>query len=62
MLTVTWSKKASTGARRFAIVVTGRYPRHLFDFIVGVMRWHNRVVGYAFTLATDRYPPFRLAA
>ncbi len=44
----------------FAIVVTGRYPRSLFDFVEGVIRWHNRVVGFAFTLVTDQYPPFRL--
>jgi hypothetical protein len=42
------------------IVITGRYPRAIFDYLEGVVRWHNRVVGYAFVLVTDTYPPFRL--
>jgi hypothetical protein len=46
----------------FAIVFTGTYPRGIFDFVEGVIRWHNRVIGYAFTLITDEYPPFRLSA
>lgn len=44
----------------FAILFTRRYPKGLFEFVVGVFRWYLRVLAYAFLLVTDQYPPFRL--
>ena len=49
-LVVTW----------FAILFTGRFPRGLFEFVVGYMRWWLRVCAYACVLVTDCYPPFSL--
>ena len=46
----------------FAILFTGRYPRGMFTFVEGIIRWHNRVLAYAFVMITDRYPPFSLSA
>jgi hypothetical protein len=46
----------------FAILFTGRYPRGLFEYIVGVGRWSDRMIAYSLIMTTDEYPPFRLSA
>jgi hypothetical protein len=50
----------STFIAWFCILFTGKYPKNLFDFVVGVGRWSTRVEAYAFMLVTDEYPPFTL--
>ena len=61
VLTVLWIVSlVVTVIAWFAILIVGRYPRGMFDFVVGVDRWSYRVIAYAFLLTTDRYPPFRL--
>ena len=45
-----------------AIIITGKHPRGLFDFLMGYSRWAARTTAYAFLLTTDRYPPFRFGA
>jgi hypothetical protein len=44
----------------FAILFTGKYPRGIFDFVLGLYRWGLRVTAYAFILVSDKYPPFSL--
>ena len=46
----------------FAILITGRYPKGLFNFVVGVLRWSLRVRAYAYLLVTDQYPPFGMTS
>ena len=60
LIALVLSVVVTTFVARVAILVTGRYPRGLFDYAVGVGRWCYRVSGYAFMLVTDRYPPFSL--
>jgi hypothetical protein len=43
----------------WAILFTGKYPKGLFDFVAGYVRWNTRVTGYL-SLLTDKYPPFSL--
>ena len=60
LIALTLALVVTTAIAWFAILLTGRYPRGLFDFAVGVLRWTTRVSCYALLLTTDRYPPFSL--
>lgn len=59
--TIPVDQLAMTNAKWFAILFTGRYPKGLFDFVVGTMRWFMRVQAYVVLLVTDRYPPFSMS-
>ncbi len=60
VLTVPWPAAAVvTVIAWLAILLIGRYPRGLFSFVEGTIRWMWRVYCYAFMLTTDSYPPFR---
>lgn len=61
LVLLTGAAALTTIAAWLTILVTGRYPRGLFVFVEGVLRWWQRVTAYAFLLVTDEYPPFRLA-
>ena len=61
ILTVLWVIAfIITSIAWFAILIVGRYPKGMFDFVVGISRWTYRVIAYVAILSTDRYPPFRL--
>ena len=62
VLAVLWiAVLAATIIAWLAILIVGHYPRAIFTFVEGTLRWSLRVTAYAFLLTTDRYPPFRLS-